>query len=380
MTLDSAARNEAWHSLHDPTTHANQLKQIASSYPEFAAAIGIHPNTPPELQRWAEIRVNHQNDVVTTERSLVSSSSPSDARSRSASSSVWEVQDDTAGGSSRSVTSFGIATMILVVVGMSIAVLSDYLYFRFWVQDGDLADAISPYMGIIDLLILALGMLCLAFVYKKDVWRILTSIGVAVIPALLSILAHAYYVLNISIPYWMESDFSYVFFPALTFIGFVVAYAVLKPVKGVGWIPFAATILCVVLASFLLDGTLKVVVLGVVLTVGVLICEILSAASGRVKPQRPSTIEVGSSDQVSTVSSSEKTNTLAILALILAFTVYVAGIIVGHVSLAQIRRTGERGRGLAIAALIIGYTSVVLMSVILIFYFSTMLSLYSSFM
>ena len=33
----------------------------------------------------------------------------------------------------------------------------------------------------------------------------------------------------------------------------------------------------------------------------------------------------------------------------------MAGIVCGHIALSQIKRTGEGGRGLAIAALIIGY-------------------------
>ena len=49
------------------------------------------------------------------------------------------------------------------------------------------------------------------------------------------------------------------------------------------------------------------------------------------------------------------TNTLAILALVLSFVVSIGGIICGHIALAQIKRTGEGGRGLAIAGLIIGY-------------------------
>ena len=49
------------------------------------------------------------------------------------------------------------------------------------------------------------------------------------------------------------------------------------------------------------------------------------------------------------------TNTLAILALVLSFVVSLGGIICGHIALAQIKRTGEGGRGLAIAGLIIGY-------------------------
>jgi len=49
------------------------------------------------------------------------------------------------------------------------------------------------------------------------------------------------------------------------------------------------------------------------------------------------------------------TNTLAILSLVLAFVISIGGIICGHIALSQIKRTGEGGRGLAIAGLIIGY-------------------------
>ena len=52
------------------------------------------------------------------------------------------------------------------------------------------------------------------------------------------------------------------------------------------------------------------------------------------------------------------TNMLAVLALVLSFLVAVAGIVCGHLALAQIRRTGEAGRGLAIAGLVVGYVSV----------------------
>lgn len=49
------------------------------------------------------------------------------------------------------------------------------------------------------------------------------------------------------------------------------------------------------------------------------------------------------------------TNTLAILALVLGFVISPGGIICGHIALNQIKRTGEGGRGLALAGLIIGY-------------------------
>ena len=50
----------------------------------------------------------------------------------------------------------------------------------------------------------------------------------------------------------------------------------------------------------------------------------------------------------------QKTNTLAIVALILGIVVPIGGIICGPIALGQIKRTGEGGRGLAMAGLIIG--------------------------
>ena len=49
------------------------------------------------------------------------------------------------------------------------------------------------------------------------------------------------------------------------------------------------------------------------------------------------------------------TNLLAILALVGAFVFPIVGIICGHIALVQLKRTGEKGRGLAIAGLVIGY-------------------------
>jgi hypothetical protein len=49
-----------------------------------------------------------------------------------------------------------------------------------------------------------------------------------------------------------------------------------------------------------------------------------------------------------------RTNTLAIVALILGIVVPIGGIICGPIALGQIKRTGEGGRGLALAGLIIG--------------------------
>ncbi len=60
------------------------------------------------------------------------------------------------------------------------------------------------------------------------------------------------------------------------------------------------------------------------------------------------------------------TNTMAIIALIGAFLVPIVGIICGRIALSQIKRTGETGRGLALAGVIIGYVYTILLLIIII--------------
>ena len=61
-----------------------------------------------------------------------------------------------------------------------------------------------------------------------------------------------------------------------------------------------------------------------------------------------------------------RTNTLAIVALILGIVVPLGGIIVGPIALGQIKRTGEGGRGLAIAGIIIGAVLILLYIILII--------------
>jgi peptidyl-prolyl cis-trans isomerase B (cyclophilin B) len=51
----------------------------------------------------------------------------------------------------------------------------------------------------------------------------------------------------------------------------------------------------------------------------------------------------------------QSTNAMAIASLVCAFLFAPLGILFGHISLSQIRKTGEEGRGLAIAGLVISY-------------------------
>ena len=61
------------------------------------------------------------------------------------------------------------------------------------------------------------------------------------------------------------------------------------------------------------------------------------------------------------------TNVLAIIALVGAFVFPLAGVICGHIALSQIKRTGEQGRGLALAGLIIGYIYIAIVVLLIIF-------------
>ncbi|MHA7985018.1 DUF4190 domain-containing protein [Rathayibacter sp. CAU 1779] len=62
-----------------------------------------------------------------------------------------------------------------------------------------------------------------------------------------------------------------------------------------------------------------------------------------------------------------KTNTLAIVSIIVVWFVSLLGVILGHIALSQIKRTGEGGRGIALAAVIIGYVAIGLAILLIIF-------------
>ncbi|SDQ17092.1 DUF4190 domain-containing protein [Microbacterium sp. cf332] len=65
----------------------------------------------------------------------------------------------------------------------------------------------------------------------------------------------------------------------------------------------------------------------------------------------------------------QKTNTLSIVSMIASIVGFIwilpvigsiAGVVMGHISLSQIKRTGEKGRGMALAGLIVGYAGLAL--------------------
>lgn len=64
---------------------------------------------------------------------------------------------------------------------------------------------------------------------------------------------------------------------------------------------------------------------------------------------------------------------LAVAALVLSLLgVHVVGIVLGHLAVARVRENGRRGRGLAIAALLIGYAGLALALAWWVFYFAVL--------
>jgi hypothetical protein len=60
------------------------------------------------------------------------------------------------------------------------------------------------------------------------------------------------------------------------------------------------------------------------------------------------------------------TNTLAILALVMAFAFPPAGLVLGIIARKQIRETGEEGDGLALAGIIIGAIALAFISLVFV--------------
>ena len=66
----------------------------------------------------------------------------------------------------------------------------------------------------------------------------------------------------------------------------------------------------------------------------------------------------------------QSTNVLSIVAFVLSLIGFnVIAIVLGFIGLSQVKKTGQRGRGFAIAAVIIGFASIVLFVLILIPFF-----------
>jgi len=77
-------------------------------------------------------------------------------------------------------------------------------------------------------------------------------------------------------------------------------------------------------------------------------------------------------DQESRIQAPPKTNTLAVVSLVASLAGlltgfgFLVGIICGHISLSQIKKTGEQGHGAALAGTIIGYVGIALSVIVVV--------------
>ncbi len=87
------------------------------------------------------------------------------------------------------------------------------------------------------------------------------------------------------------------------------------------------------------------------------------------------------------VAASGQTNTLAVVSLVSALvapfahftgigglTLIIVSIVTGHMARRQIRQTGERGDGFALAGLIISYVHLALTALVVIFFFGAIIA------
>jgi hypothetical protein len=83
----------------------------------------------------------------------------------------------------------------------------------------------------------------------------------------------------------------------------------------------------------------------------------------------------GPAAQPAPAAPAEKWNVLSIVGFVLSFFGFsLVSIILGFIGLSQIKRTGERGRGLALAAIIIGFASIVIGIIVAIVVTTTVMS------
>lgn len=78
-------------------------------------------------------------------------------------------------------------------------------------------------------------------------------------------------------------------------------------------------------------------------------------------------------------SQGQKTNTMAIIALVLAFLIPLVGLILAIVALSQIKKKNEGGKGLAIASIIISAVILIGQILVMILFYGTMFGIQQEF-
>jgi hypothetical protein len=125
------------------------------------------------------------------------------------------------------------------------------------------------------------------------------------------------------------------------------------PGRSFIWLVLLVVPVGIAAASSTYNLLLAATIIGPILILG------MAAATARAfrrAEERSAERELAVRDTTSGVDS-RSINTLAILALVFAFIQGLVAVILGHIALRRIARSNERGRGLAIASLVLGYVT-----------------------
>lgn len=365
-------RDAAWQRLHTPNTTQEQLAQIAGEYPEFAEAIAAHPNVYPELRDWALGGVGVAGDTLPPPDEADAPGDVADPAARKAAIARW----------------------CWIGAALVWAVLWPILD-RFWSAiQWEYSNAAFPVWSTLTRSSLVVSILLGA----AAVWFASSSVSRKVWSGIILLI-----VLGGSLLLFFTT-FSYGgrggSFGLSIFLGPVLAIAWMIAERRQAWVLFSIPL-------GLVGGQyLSLVIYGaeffsvLISIAGRLLFVAFVVLVGRpLRPRRPAPqLAAGYGSvvgytpvpgQLQTLpdgtvvlvqQGSPRTNGLAITALVLGL---IGGtilpIIFGHIALSQIRRSGENGRGMAIAGLILGYIglAVAIALVIWVIAVSASLSRYS---
>ncbi|BDZ39622.1 DUF4190 domain-containing protein [Microbacterium suwonense] len=334
------SRSRAWDDIHTPLTTPERLAQVAAEHPEFAAQIGAHPNAYSELREWAQEVAGAAHSARSEMRSADAVAMGPDVGSgnRDSTRSVR-------GAPVFAVVAWGVALVLLLGLGRS-----DFIYGMGGmglVRVMSVLGAIAAVIGAVGAPSLGRRISSIALVVVAGVPSVL--FGAAMVGGLMHLVAVSLLFLAWAIA-WPLRPLGYLGLPILVVltIGSMFAYPLYYPLPEpvrtamqllVMMIPAAATVAVALWFSSLSHRR-----------------EAARASSAAFPASGGAYATSGYPLPGPQASGIPPLNTMALLALILAF--LPTGplcVVFGHIGLSQIRRTGERGRGMAIAGLVLGY-------------------------
>lgn len=357
MIEDATAQRRAtdWNALFAAETTADQLADIAERHPEFAPQIAQHPNCYDDLRAWADgVSAEATPVAVSTVMAAPAvvaprTAAPSVAVPTSAAPVVGEPAPSTSEalvldyGTRREHLLWGGAFLLWLLV-ILVEAISGLLGGPPWLR---LSGAVASVLVIASAIVTGrsagrkVAGAALGIPIALSVFAVIGSGGSSVVFALLS---------------WMvatrRSGLIAVAIPLALVIGNVQAVVQAGMVSS-GWFNFDWPMRSAVLS--LIDVVMMAVTVAFAVWMDRLRARPRALAEARRAEERPHT------PPLTAAGDASRTNTLAVLSLVLSLVgMSLVAIVLGHVAHSQIRRTGEQGKGLATAGLVIGYVALAL--------------------